>query len=380
MWHRRSAPLRTHSLRTLDGLHELHVAEYGAAGGAPVLYLHGGPGGGTPPDTPRLFDPDVFRLVTIDQRGCGRSVCADRLSGNTTDLLIADAEMVRSALGIERWGVVGSSYGALLTALYASRHAAHISWAVVHGAFLGTRSEVGWLYEDDGASRFYPSQWADLMVWRDAASASDGEAAEPATAANDPLAPPALVTRFFHALTAAAVGRAHPPPADAPTPTDALEAAAALTRWEDEMETLAPMPAPSDAAEVLANAQIAVHFFYHGCHLRQAGADGHAASAAAYVPDGIVPELRAAAAALAGVPCAIVHGRHDVVCPPRAAWRLHAAWPSSRLRIVEGAAHALFEKPMRAAVQAALAELVAAGQPAEAAGGGGGANKRRRSS
>eukprot|EP00966_Prymnesium_polylepis_P138406 3198118-Prymnesium_polylepis.1 len=142
-----------------------------------------------------------------------------------------------------------------------------------------------------------------------------------------------------------------------------VSAADALVRWEDELETLAPTPATHDAAELISGAQIATHYFYHGCFLRSA--------------DGALPELTGAAGAgaLASVPCAIIHGRHDVVCTPRAAYTLHRAWPRSSLRIVEGGAHALFEKPMRAAAQAALAEVSSLGcSDAE----GGRTNKRSR--
>ena len=110
------------------------------------------------------------------------------------------------------------------------------------------------------------------------------------------------------------------------------------------METLAPCAAPHEAAELLAGAQVAAHHFLHGCFLPAEGA---------------LPELRAARETLASLPCAIIHGRHDVICPPRAAAALHAAWPGSCLHIVEGGAHALFEKPMRAAAQACLVELTA---------------------
>ena len=154
------------------------------------------------------------------------------------------------------------------------------------------------------------------------------------------------------------------------------------------METLAPTAAAHEAGELVAGAQIAAHFFYHGCHLhapageqppRTAPGIAAASSVAAplFVAEGILPELRAASAELSSVPCVIVHGRHDVVCPPRAAWRLHGVWPRSTLRIVEGGAHALFEKPMRAAVQAALAEFAGWGENG-AEGGAGRVAKRRR--
>ena len=121
MLHRKQPPLRTLAVPTSDGLHVLHVEEHGRSDGDPVVYLHGGPGGGIPPDISRLFDPQAFRLVVFDQRGCGKSTCADRLRDNTTDHIIADIETVRDHLGIDRWAVLGSSFGALLTALYAAR-------------------------------------------------------------------------------------------------------------------------------------------------------------------------------------------------------------------------------------------------------------------
>ena len=141
MLHPKRQPARTHHVKTADGLHTLHVQEYGDAERAScsVCYFHGGPGGGTPPDTARLFDPETIHLIVFDQRGCGRSVCDDRLRANTTEILIEDIEMVRSALCIERWGIMGSSYGSLLVALYAARHASRVSWALLHGVFLGSR-------------------------------------------------------------------------------------------------------------------------------------------------------------------------------------------------------------------------------------------------
>ena len=367
MLHRKAAPLRTHAMATEDGLHVLHVAEYGSPNAIPVVYLHGGPGGGIPVDAPRLFDPEVFRLVVFDQRGCGKSTCEDRLRGNTTDMLISDIESVRKHLGIQRWAVVGSSYGALLTSLYAARHAASITFAIVHGAFLGTRAEVGWLYESGGASRFYPQQWDAHMAPRcqsDTLDAGRSEAHGTDT--------PALVADFYRVLSDSAVDRTHPPSADTPPPPAALAAAVALTAWEDEMETIAPTPASHEPGELISGAQIAAHYFYHGCFLHAsdevAASAADAEPAAAYLPGGILPELRAAAKELSTVPCFIVHGRHDVVCPPRAATRLHDAWPHSSLRIVEGGAHALFEKPMRAAVQAALADFASRQQAGASAG------------
>ena len=330
-----------HAITTGDGQHVLRVKEYGSPAGEPVVYLHGGPGGGTPPDLPRLFDPGTFRLVAFDQRGCGQSVSEDRLRANTTALLVEDVETIRIALGIDRWAVMGSSYGSLLACLYAARHSVSIRWVLLHGVFLGSHNEVRWLFEADGVARFYPHQWARL---KQAAEHAESEAA---WRADDATMPPALVTAYHSLLTRNAVPRSHPP-ADGvdwtqPHAKGALDAAAALTQYEDDMETLVPCAASHEAAELLAGAQIAAHFFEHGCFLPAEGA---------------LPELTDARAALAKLPCAIVHGRHDVLCPLRSAYAVEQLWPGCTLRIVEGGAHALFEKPMRAAAQACLAQLV----------------------
>ena len=133
-WFRAAPPRATHEVSVSED-HVLHVTEYGTPDGIPIVYLHGGPGGGTPPDARRLFDPERFRVVLFDQRGCGKSVCSDRLHGNTTDHLLADVEAVRAALGIECWAVMGSSYGSLLTALYAVRNPSRVRFALLHGVW-----------------------------------------------------------------------------------------------------------------------------------------------------------------------------------------------------------------------------------------------------
>jgi proline iminopeptidase len=330
--------------------------------------LHGGPGGSTPPDLPRLFDPELWRVVCIDQRGCGDSRSADRLRDNTTNHLLADVEAVRCFLGIASWGVMGSSYGSFLGALYAARHSECVRWVLLHGVFLGSAAEVEWLFEAGGAARFYPEQWEQVHAGAQGVRNVSHFAA--LRLANETWKRPELLIQYYALLSDDSVPRAHPLPlpaggaggdddttaaATASALSTALAAATALTKWEDEMETLVPAPATHDPCELLAGAQIATHHFWHGC----------------FVPlEGALPELRTARATLGAIPCAIVQGRHDVLCPPHTASALHAAWPSSTLRIVEAGAHALFEKPMRTAVQACLLQLRERSDAADGRAGG----------
>ena len=258
-------PPHTEHAVEVSGGHVLYVAEYGLATGTTLIYLHGGPGGGIPKDASRLFDPDLYRVVLYDQRGCGQSICDDRLRENTTEALVADLEVIRATLGIERWLVMGSSYGALLTALYAARHPSRVQGCLLHGVFLGSRAEVAWLFEG-GASAFYPDGWLRF-------EAALGSSTLPPAREGEPL--PHIAA--FHALVNHTnADRSHPPshsPSDHPADVMAAAAAAAVVQWEDDIETLAPLPPTSDdASEAVAGAQIALHHFYNSCFLPADGA------------------------------------------------------------------------------------------------------------
>ena len=287
--------------------HELSVREYGSPSGAPVVYLHGGPGGSTPPDLPRLFDPELWRVVCIDQRGCGDSRSADRLRDNTTNHLLADVEAVRCFLGIASWGVMGSSYGSFLGALYAARHSECVRWVLLHGVFLGSAAEVEWLFEAGGAARFYPEQWEQVHAGAQGVTVRNAAHDSFLRLANVTWKRPELLNQYYALLSDDSVPRAHPLPlpaggaggdddttaaATASALSTALAAAAALTFWEDEMETLVPTPATHEPCELLAGAQIATHHFWHGCFMPLEGA---------------LPELRTARETLGAIPCASMH-------------------------------------------------------------------------
>lgn len=277
----------------------------GSPGGKPVVFVHGGPGGGTSPDQRRFFDPDRYRIVLFDQRGCGQSRphIADGadLSVNTTDHLIADIERLREHLGIDRWQVFGGSWGSTLGLAYAQAYPSRVTELVLRGIFLLRRLEIDWYY-NGGAAHLFPDLWESYLAPIPAAE-RDGD----------------LVAAYHRLLTSD----------DRAT---AERAARAWTGWEQATSFLLPRDAEAgdttaaegDTRFDLAFATIENHYFVHGGFLDEA-------------------QLLTNIAALDGIPAVIVHGRYDVVCPVRNAWDLHRAWPSAKLIIVDDAGHAAAE-------------------------------------
>ncbi|NDZ95539.1 prolyl aminopeptidase [Streptomyces sp. SID6673] len=275
----------------------------GNADGKPVVFVHGGPGGGTAPDQRRFFDPARYRIVLFDQRGCGKSRphIADGadLSTNTTGHLIADMELLRTHLGIDRWQVFGGSWGSTLGLAYAQAHPERVTELVLRGIFLLRRSEIDWYY-NGGAANIYPDLWESYLAPIPDAE-RDGD----------------LVAAYHRLLTS-------------PDRAVAQAAASAWTGWEQTTSHLLPRPPGDDQDDAdkprfdLAFATIENHYFVnHG-----------------FLEDG---QLLADIDRLADIPGVIVQGRYDVVCPARSAWDLHRAWPSAQLHIVDDAGHASFE-------------------------------------
>lgn len=268
--------------------------------GKPVVFVHGGPGGGTDADQRRFFDPARYRIILFDQRGCGQSRphIADGadLSVNTTPHLIADMEKLREHLGVERWQVFGGSWGSTLGLAYAQAHPERVTELVLRGIFLLRRSEIDWYY-NGGASHIYPDLWEGYLA-PIPASERDGD----------------LVAAYHRLLTS-------------DDPRIAQRAATAWTTWEKSTSHLLPRPdggETDDSRFDLAFAGIENHYFTHHGFLR----DG---------------QLLEDIGRIAHIPGVIVQGRYDVVCPMRSAWDLHRAWPSAQLHIVDDAGHASFE-------------------------------------
>ena len=271
----------------------------GSPDGKPAVFVHGGPGGGTGPDQRRFFDPARYRIVLIDQRGCGRSRphIADGadLSVNTTDHLIADMELLRERLGIERWQVFGGSWGSTLGLAYAQTHPERVTELVLRGIFLLRRSEIDWYY-NGGAANIFPDLWEGYLAPIPEAE-RDGD----------------LVAAYHRLLTG-------------DDREVAQRAAAAWTAWEQSTSHLLPhSDAGADGSRFdLAFATIENHYFTHR----------------GFLTDG---QLLANIDRISDIPGVIVQGRYDVVCPARSAWDLHRAWPSAELHIVDDAGHASYE-------------------------------------
>lgn len=289
-------PYRTGHLR-VSPIHEIYYEECGNPDGRPAVFVHGGPGFGCDANSRRFFDPARYRIVTFDQRGCGRSRPHAELRENTTRDLVQDMERLRAELGIARWLVFGGSWGSTLSLVYAQAHPGQVTALVLRGIFLLRPSELHWFYQH-GASEVFPDRWG---AYRDAIpEAERGD----------------LLRAYHRRLTGEdqAAARA---------------AAGAWSIWEgstshlfESGDTIARFSGDEVA---LALARIEAHYFVNGGFLES--------------PDQILRD----AAKIRGIPGVIVQGRYDMVCPMVSAWDLHQAWPEADLRIVADAGHSAFE-------------------------------------
>ncbi|MFM8479918.1 MAG: prolyl aminopeptidase [Gammaproteobacteria bacterium] len=291
-------PNRSGWLRVSD-LHEIYWEESGNADGKPVVFLHGGPGGGTDARMRRFFDPARYRIVLFDQRGCGKSRPYASLIDNTTWHLVDDIETLRKHLGIERWQVFGGSWGSTLALAYAQAHPQRVTELVLRGIFLVRPWEFRWFYETaDGTGALFPDLYEEFLKPIPPAERHD------------------LMRAYYQRLTS---DDAHV----------RKQAARAWSIWEGATSFLRLNPdyvakfEQDTVAEAFA--RIECHYFIHGGFLR---------TPSQLLDD--VPRIR-------HLPCTIVQGRYDVVCPMKSAWDLHRAWPEADLRIVGEAGHSAFE-------------------------------------
>lgn len=289
-------PYRTGSLDVGDG-HRVYFEESGNPDGKSIIFLHGGPGGGTHPVQRRYFDPRRYRIVLFDQRGCGKSTPHACLEANTTWHLVEDIELLRRTLGLGRVQLFGGSWGSTLALAYASRHVEHVSELVLRGIFLLRRAELEWFY-GGGAANLFPEEYERFL------------GAIPIDERGE------IISAYYRRLT-------HP------EASIRLPAATEWSRWEASTSRLLLDPELVERCSVPrfseAFARIEAHFFEHAGFFERDG----------FLLDEVTK--------LAHLPCFIVQGRYDVVCPVKTAYELHRAWPGSELVIVPDAGHAVTE-------------------------------------
>ncbi len=280
----------------VDSLHVLHVEECGNPEGVPVLLVHGGPGAGIEPYHRRFLDPNVYRMVLFDQRGAGRSTPHASLESNTTQHLLADLELLREHLSINRWLLLGGSWGSALSLLYAEAHPQQVLGLILRGIFLCRPREIQWFYQD-GAGRVFPEYWQEFV------------APIPEEERHDLLA-----AHYRRLIGDDEVAR--------------MACAKAWSLWQGRAATLGRnthvMEFFASPHTAVALARMGAHYFINNAFLE---------------PDQILRDAHR----LRGMPGVIVHGRYDMICPLESAFDLQRAWPDARLEIVPEAGHSASE-------------------------------------
>lgn len=305
------APLTSEQL-AVGGGHDIYVESVGRVGGTPAVYLHGGPGSGCQPDHRRLFDPERFHAVLFDQRGAGRSRPKGRREGNTLPHLIADMEAIREKFGLERWMVVGGSWGATLALAYAQAHPHRVTGIVLRATFLGTMTEIenGFL---ETLPRFYPGLYEDFI-----GALPEDDRAQP-------------IEAYFRRILD-------------PDPDVNIPAARAWGETERILSEHAPNRTRLDQATLTSSRTVPAtpfmeaHYFANDCFME---------------PNQLLRD----ADRLEGIPGIIVQGRYDLLCPPATSHALAARWPTAEIRLLEGAGHTLYDPGVRDAVMKAIADM-----------------------
>ena len=294
-------------------MHQIYYEECGNPTGSPVVFLHGGPGSGCNPTQRRFFDPAHYRIILLDQRGCGRSTPQGEVRENTTDDLVADIEALRAHLDIAKWHVFGGSWGSTLALAYFTKHAERVLSLALRGIFLSRKSELDWFLGD--VRQFYPEVWHTLLEYL-----PENERGNVLTAYEN---------RIFS--------------------DDAKINQAAAIQWnafEGALLRLKPIEnnvpqTPKTAHEIsaanqteVARARVQIHYIKHQCFV-----DGE--------------EILRSVAKLTHIPTVIVQGRYDMVCPPETAWLLARSLPHAQLIMVPDAGHSAMEPGVTSALVAA---------------------------
>jgi proline iminopeptidase len=291
-------PYESGMLDVGDG-HRLHWELCGNPDGKPVVFLHGGPGGGSSPDHRRQFNPDKYKILVFDQRGCGKSTPYASLDHNTTWDLVEDIEKLRTEVAkVEKWQVFGGSWGSTLALAYAETHPERVTELVLRGIFLFDQFEIDWMYKEGGASQVYPDKFDEFLTAIPQAERGD------------------LVEAYARRLTS-------------DDKAVQLAAAQAWSKWEGDIVTLLPSESTIE------------HFTSPDVAVAVARIENHYMKNHGWFEEG---QLLRNADRLRGIRGVIVQGRHDTCTPPVAAWKLKQAWPEVELNIIPDGGH-LFSEP-----------------------------------
>lgn len=281
----------------VDAPHQLYIEECGNPDGIPILFLHGGPGIGCTEDNRRFFDPNVYRIILFDQRGCGRSTPHMELQKNNTQTLVSDIEKIREYLQIDRWVIFGGSWGSTLGLVYAQTHPSRVLALILRGIFLNRHEDVQWLFGGAGANKIFPENWEEFL-----SIVPDNLRHNPMVAYYEMLTGEDEVTR--------------------------MAAAKSWASWEGHCSTLEPnkhvLELMKNPHTALGLAKIECHYFMNNCFLE---------------PNQILRNI----GQIQEIPGIIVHGRYDIVCALDNAWELNKAWPNSELNIIRDAGHSSCE-------------------------------------
>jgi len=292
---------------SVSGLHTLYYEQVGNPEGRPVVFLHGGPGGGIDPTYRRYFDPHKWRVVLFDQRGCGRSKPHAELRENTTWDLVADIEKLRSHFDIKQWAVFGGSWGSTLALAYSQTHPERTTALFLRGIFMLRQQEIRWFYQE-GASAIFPDAWEEYLKPIPLEEQDD------------------LIAAYYKRLTS-------------DQPEVRQEAARAWSIWEASTSKLLP---DSQLMERFGQDEFAAAFARIECHY--------------FVHNGFVEtedQLLKNVDRIRHIPAVIVQGRYDVVCPMVTSWELHQVWPEAEYLLIADAGHSMTEPGIRDALIAA---------------------------
>ena len=291
-------PYQTGMLDVGDG-HNLYWELSGNPEGKPVAFLHGGPGGGSSPEHRRQFNPQKYKILVFDQRGCGKSKPYASLDHNTTWDLVEDIEKLRTQVSkVEKWQVFGGSWGSTLSLAYAEKYPERVTELVLRGIFLFEQFEIDWMYTAGGASQIYPDKFEEFLALIPESERGD------------------LVEAYGKRLTS-------------DDKDEQLKAAKAWSKWEGDIVTLLPSPSTIE------------HFTAPEIAVAVARIENHYMANRGWLEKG---QLLRDATKLKGIPGVIVQGRHDTCTPPIAAWKLKQAWPEVELNIIPDGGH-LFSEP-----------------------------------